>query len=838
LVSKASDSNVIRRLPPARSVGFLLFLILLSPLPAVAQSSPAPSPSRTGATRAEPLIPERVGKELEAHYIGESAIRLDGRLDDEAWQRAQAIDDMVQNDPDNMQPPTERTLVKVLYDDRSVYVGVINYMKDQTKITTALGRRDTFPRSDSIKITFDPRHDHLTAYTFDSNPDGVQGDMTWYDDTRSSTDYDAVWEVRTQKTVEGWTAEFRIPFSQLRFTITPGEPVVWGFNIRRDIVYNAEMIRWVATPRGAQGFVSRFGHLTFNKPPAPPRRFEVQPFTLARNEHLTAVGNDRDVTAGLDMRMGLGTSTTLSAAVNPDFGQVEQDPAVLNLSVFETFFPEKRPFFIEDSRVLVPNYPQVPMFHSRRIGQRPNRIAVPSGETVIERPDATTILGATKVTGKAKGWTYGGLSALTDREFALVEMANGQRTERLIEPYASYNVARVQKDILGGSSNVGGLLTGVMREKDYDAYTASMDYSLRWSQNKYSWNGQWSGTRSAINGEMQTGFGGVTNFNYSSKHIGFFGHYDYFNKTFKNSDLGFFGGRNNKTQIFGGSNIGNPDPGKILRRFNWNTNYFTQFNNDNLMLDKSFATGVDGQFLNYWQFFIGGGRSWDTYDDLDTRGGPPILKLGSWFTDSFIGTDSRKKIRVNVDAHLNGNNREGGFNRNFNVFVTYQPKPQLQTTISTGITRGHDAAQWIRNEDVTGDGVVDHVYGELDRNVVNMTVRSTYAFTRDMTLEVYLQPFVAVGDYTNIRRLARAKSFEFDPVTIADNPDFNTKSLRSNVVFRWEYRRGSTLYLVYNVSNSDFTRPGEFDAFRDLRSGFGAAGTQVLMVKFNYWLGL
>src|SRR6185436_4776982 len=374
----------MRRRPSARFV-FICLLSVLScatAIPAFAQ----PAAGRTGGS-AEPIVPEKVGKELHAFYVGESAPRIDGRLDDESWQRAQAIDDMVQNDPDNMQAPTERTLVKVLYDDRSVYVGVINYMRDPSKITTALGRRDTFPRSDSIKITFDPRHDHLTAFTFDSNPQGVQGDMTWYDDTRSSTDYDAVWEVRTEVTQEGWTAEFRVPFSQLRFTITPGEAVVWGFNIRRDIVYNAEMIRWVATPRGAQGFVSRFGHLTFAKPPAPPRRLELQPFALARQEHVTTTGSNQGLSGGLDFKMGLGTATTLSATVNPDFGQVEQDPAVLNLSVFETFFPEKRPFFIEDSRILVPNYPMMPMFYSRRIGARPGRIPVPSGEVIVERPD-------------------------------------------------------------------------------------------------------------------------------------------------------------------------------------------------------------------------------------------------------------------------------------------------------------------------------------------------------------------------------------------------------------------------------------------------------------------
>jgi hypothetical protein len=796
-----------------------------------------PAFGQSPAARSEPAVPEKAGKELQAFYVGETPPRIDGVLDDETWQSAQAIDDMVQNDPDNMKPPTERTVVKVLYDDRSVYVGVINYMRDPSRITDALGRRDTFPRSDSIKITFDPRHDHLTAYTFDSNPSGVQGDMTWFDDTRSSTDYDAVWEVRTRITSEGWTAEFRIPFSQLRFSLTPGEAVIWGFNVRRDIVYNAEMIRWVGTPRGAQGFVSRFGHLTFAKPPAAPRRLEVQPFVLAQEEHVTATGYGGGLSGGVDFRMGLGTATTLSASINPDFGQVEQDPAVLNLSVFETFFPEKRPFFIEDSRVLVPNYPQVPMFHSRRIGQRPNRYALAEGETVIERPDATTILGAAKVTGKANGWTYGGLTALTDREYAVVETDDGRRIERLLEPYTSYNVGRVQKDLFAGSSSVGGHGTAVLRDGDVDAYTGSGDYSLRWDQNKYTFNGQWSGTRTAIDGVMKNGFGGVTNFNYNAKHFAVFSHYDYFNSTFKNSDLGFFGNRNNKTQMNGGIDLRQPDPTRWFRSLNYNINYFTQYNGDWLLLDSSVANGVSVDFLNYWDAFAGVGKYAEAYDDLDTRGGPPIVKPGGWFSDVALGTDTRKPIRLSVDGHFNGN-AAGSLESNYNFRFNYQPSPQVQLSISTGITDAHDDAQWIESEDVTGDGVTDYVYGELDRNVVSVTARGTYAFTRDMTLEVYLQPFVAVGDYSNIRRLARPNSYEFEPVTIADDPDFNNKSLRSNVVFRWEYRRGSTLYLVYNISNSDDARPGQFSTFRDLRSGFGAAGTQVLMVKLNYWLGM
>jgi hypothetical protein len=812
-----------------RIFGFV-FLLGGAGAPASAQNNSSRSP--------EPAVPEKAGKELIAHYVGDTPPRIDGDLNDEVWQRAQAIEDMVQNDPNNMEAPTERTIVKVAYDDRTVYVAVMNYMRDKGRITTALGRRDTNPRSDSIKITFDPRHDHLTGYTFDSNPAGVQGDMMWYDDTRSSGDYDAVWDVRTQLHDEGWSAEFRIPFSQLRFSITPGEPVVWGFNVRRDITYNAETIRWVATPRGAQGFVSRFGHLTFEKPPAAPRRLEVQPFTLARQERETGVGNDEDATVGLDFRMGLGTATTLSAAVNPDFGQVEQDPAVLNLSVFETFFPEKRPFFTEDSRTLVPTVaPQATMFHSRRIGQRPQRYAIPDGETVIERPDATTILGATKVTGKSKGWTYAGLTALTDREYALVETAAGARAERLIEPYTSYNVGRVQKDIRGGSSYIGGHATAVLREGDFDAYTATADYSLRWKSNKYSWTGQMSGTRSAIDSVMENGFGYLTNFNYSSKHVGVFGHYDYFNDTFKNSDLGFFFSRNNKTNYAAGFNLAQPDPQKRFRSAVLFANFNRTFNGDWLKLDDGYFIGGELQFLNYWNMFLGTGRNRQTYDDLDTRGGPPIVKPASWWLDAFIGTDSRKKYRVNFGNFFTGD-REGSRNRSHRINLTLNPLPALQSTVGIEYTDARDDAQWIENTDVTGDGVDDHVYGTLERNVVSITARGTYAFTRDMTLEVYMQPFVAAGDYSNIRRFTTPKTYQFEPVVYTENPDFNDKSLRSNVVFRWEYRRGSTLFLVWNVSNSDDSRPGVFSAWRDLRSGFGAGGTQVFMVKFNYWLGL
>ncbi len=796
------------------------------------------------AARAEPAVPEKAGKQLHALRITGVVPRIDGQLDDDVWRLAQSIDDLVQNEPDNMMPPTERTVVQVAYDDRSIYVAVHCFMRDPSQIATGLGRRDNVPPSDLIRITFDPRHDHLTAYAFDTNPSGVQSDYTWFDDTRQNSDYDAVWDVRTLITSDGWTAEFRIPFSQMRFSVPPAGGMVWGFGVRRDLYRRGEFDRWVPTPRGAQGFVSRLGHLVFDARLDPPRRLELLPFATTGRESSSA-GSDVTANAGFDLRRGLGPSTTLSATVNPDFAQVELDPAVLNLSVFETFFPEKRPFFLEDSRTFVLNYSQFPLFHSRRIGQTPGRFALPSGDRLISKPDQTTILGAAKVTGKASGWTYGGLTALTSREYALVETttvaSTGEsvtgRTERLIEPRTSYSVGRVQRDILGGSSNVGAIGTAVVREQSTDAFTGGVDYNIRWKQNRYTWDGHWVGTRAPFGSELRTGFGGMTRFNYNGKYLSVNGATDHFGRDFRNTDLGFLNGRNNKTRLEGGFNLNHPDPWKALRSTSTFFDANWERSGDGVVFNKYVVGGANIQFRNFWGLNVNTGHNFDRLDDLDTRGGPPIARPANNFFNASVGTDSRKRWQLFVNGSGQRDDA-GGWGTTFGPNLRLQPSARLQTSLSTNYQHGRDVAQWITNVDTDGDGVTDNVYGRLARDVLSVTARTTYAFNRNLTFEAYLQPFAAVGAYSDIRRLARPSSFEFTPVGIPFNPDFNSKSLRGNMVLRWEYRPGSTVFLVWNMSTQDSSRAGVFSPLRDLGTAFGADGTHVLMIKMNYWLGL
>ena len=791
----------------------------------------------------EPLVPEKAGKELHAFRIRGAPPRIDGRLDDEVWQHAPALDDLVQEDPDNLEPPTERTVVQIAYDDRYLYISARCYTADATKIRTGLGRRDNFPQSDVIAFGFDPRHDHLTGYIFRVNASGVEADQTSFDDTSSSSDYDSVWEVVTQITPQGWDAEIRIPFSQMRFTVPPGDKAVWGMQVRREIAERGEVDRWVPTPRGQQGQVSRYGHLIFDDRLTPPHRVELMPYTLGQFEKESGLSPGGSIGAGTDLRIGIGTSATLSATVNPDFGQVEADPAVLNLSIFESFFPEKRPFFLEDSRTFVLQYNQVQDFYSRRIGRTPGHFELKSNETLVRKPDNTTIIGAAKLTGKSSGWTYGGLTALTSREYGIVDVTTQApdgsdvvtRERHLLEPMTQYSVGRVQRDILHGSSNVGGIATAVVREGDADAFTGGGDYNIRWNSNRYVWNGHWLGTHAPIDGIVKNGFGGVTNFSYSNKHLNVNGHYDHIGPTFRNADLGFLSSRVDKNEINGGLNLNQPDPRKIFRAQNYFVTATRRWNSDGLAFDKYFGVGTNLDFKNYWYVYLNYFYNFERLDDLDTRGGPPIVRPKSDNLNFGVGTDSRKRWRIFNDLTL-GHDNGGGWNGFLGPSLRLQPSSRLQTSIGATYNWGVDAAQWIKNIDTNGDGVDDNVYGRLRRNVVNITGRATYAFSRDMTLEAFLQPFVAVGKYSNVGKLARPNSFEFSPVSLDDNPDFNRKSLRSTVVLRWEYVRGSTLFFVWNLATSDESRPGVFSPARDLGGAFRAPGTNVLAVKVNYWL--
>jgi len=806
---------------------------MLGPRAAAAQEFPVYTPD-------EPARALKEGKVLRAFRITGTPPTIDGSLDDEVWRSAASTGGYIQRDPDNGAAMTESTRIQVAYDDRFIYVAIACEDSAPAAVAAGLSRRDEFGATDSVSIGFDPRHDHLTAYVFRTNPSAVQADLFVSDDERVDTDYNSVWEVQARIDAHGWVAEFRIPFSQMRFAITPGPGQVWGFQAERVIRRKAETGTWIPKPRGQRGEVSLFGHLVFDTALPPARRVEIMPYTLLRGERdaTTNGGTPSDFGAavGADLRLGLGSAATLSAAINPDFGQVEQDPAVLNLSVFETFYPEKRPFFLEDSRTFVPPYGLFQLFHSRRIGGEPRHFAVDEQDEVLTRSAETTILGAAKVTGKNRAWTYGALTAATGQEYAAVERQAGGRYDHLAEPRTSYSVARVQRDIWGGSSNVGAIVTSVIRDRSGDAFTGGIDYNLRWDENRANINGHWVATHAPGEGGVRTSGGGVANFNVSRKHWGTWSHVDHFGRDFRVDDIGFFRNRANRTAVDGGFSLEQPDPGRVFRRYGANICAVNAWNGE-VVFDRAICLNGFVGFLNFWNLNGGLTSRFETLNDIDTRGGPPIVDPAASFYWFRLETDSRKSWRI----ALFGNGKFASLARNGENRIapelTLQPSGRLQVALAAQYIRGIDLAQWIDNTDTTGDGVEDHVYGTLRRTVVDLTMRGTYAVHRDLTLQAYLQPFVAVGDYTDIRYLARPRSFEFEATTLGTDPDFNRKSLRANVVLRWEYIRGSTLFLVWNVLQEDTSRPGVFGGFRDVADAFGAAAARhVVMVKVSYWM--
>ena len=411
---------------------------------------------------------------------------IDGYFREAEWSLPEPADGFVQLEPDEGRPATEQTEIRILYDDEAIYFGCRMFDSDPGAIVARLARRDYEIESDQISIRIDSFHDHQTGFEFTVLASGTKVDIIQFNDGANEDDsWDAVWDVHTRIFTWGWAAEIRIPFSQLRFSQT-GE---WGVNFRRIVNRKNEVTFWVLVPKSEAGFISRFGHLEGLSAIPQPGRLEVLPYALGRVTDgpvspVNPEGTRWEADAGLDLKYGLAGNLTLNATVNPDFGQVEVDPAVLNLTTFETFYPEKRPFFVEGAQII--NFTTFGgnlgpgLFYSRRIGRPPSIQADTSGgRTLREYPATTTILGAAKLTGKtAGGLSIGALSAVTAEEEAVVVDSLGREARQVVAPLSSYNVLRLRQDVLQ-NSNVGGALTAVARRGGEPAFTGGFDWKLR-----------------------------------------------------------------------------------------------------------------------------------------------------------------------------------------------------------------------------------------------------------------------------------------------------------------------------------------------------------------------
>jgi hypothetical protein len=797
-----------------------------------------------------------------------------GTPTDEGWQTLIPVTAFVQREPKEGAEPSQRTEFRVAYDATTLYVRVRAFDAEPDKIVTYLTRRDDNSPGDWLRVFIDSYQDRRTAYEFAVNPSGVKQDRYWFNDTDRDDSWDAVWDVHVSRDRDGWLAEFQIPFSQLRFT--PGPTATFGFAVVREIGRLKETSTWPLLPRAATGYVSSFGELDGLSISSSPKRLEVLPYVVSDLTRQPTNGNPLvkasapDTTMGLDLKYALTSGLTFTATVNPDFGQVEADPAVVNLSAFETFFNERRPFFVEGSGNFNFNFDDGNLFYSRRIGRSPQGAGdLPGGDTVyLDSPPQTAILGAGKVTGRVGKFSIGVLHAVTREERAAV-IDDAARYEQPVEPLTNYSVGRVRREFANQSS-LGFIVTATERRLTDNlqflpssAVTGGADFDWRF-KSRYALAGYWAGSRvrgdaTAISRVQQTSahyfqrpdsaaldldpdatsLAGTTARIGISKiggeRIRFASNFGYKSPGFDISDLGFFR-RADEKNMNNWLQIRTEKPSRWFRSRFLNFNQYAHWNYDGDFLGGGGNINAHGNFTNNWS--VGGGYNFNRryFDDRLSRGGPGGLfedYNGVWF---YVNSDDRHTASFNYNGTVFADGH-GSFVREYVPAVTIRPVPAVALVAGMRIATSVADTQWVSN--VT-DTKPHYVFGRLAQTTVSFTGRVSYTMRPTLSLQLYAEPFVSAGDYGSFKELVDGRNpvyaARYAPFAYADNPDFNYRSFRTTNVLRWEYRPGSTLFVVWQQAREGNVDDGTFRFRRDFHDTFNIAGKNVFLVKLAYWL--
>ncbi len=808
----------------------------------------------------------------------QAAVRVNGELSEDIWGRIDPVDAFVQREPEEGGKPSQRTEFRVAYDESTLYVRVHAFDTEPDHVLGYLTRRDANSPSDWIRVFVDSYHDHRTAYEFAVNPAGVKQDRYWFNDNSRDDSWDAVWDVKVTQDSTGWTADFKIPFSQLRFNRSPS--TMFGFAVAREIGRLNETSTWPLLARSANGYVSSFGDLGGLTMNGSPKRLQIVPYTVAQLTEQPTDGNplvnERAPSGafGLDMKYALTPGLMLTTTINPDFGQVEADPAVVNLSAFETFFKEQRPFFIEGSGTFKFDSDcfdgPCSLFYSRRIGRSPQGTdSLPSGDAIYTDYSAqTTILGAAKLTGRVGKFSIGVLNAVTQEEQAAV--FDGARTfDQPVEPLTNYLVGRVRREFTNQSSfgfvvtSTNRKLPDALQTLPGNAFTGGADFDVRF-KSRYNLTGYLAGSTlrgsatamelvqensrhfyqrpdatsfhedptatslDGMSGRIGVGRIGGQRLRFNSQ-IGF--------KTpgFDLNDIGFLR-RADERWITNWIQFRSEVPNRWFRSRYLNVNEYSAWNFDGDRLVNGGNINGNVMFVNNWE--AGGGFSLNaaTIDDRMTRGGPAGISEGFNNFWSWFNTDNRKRVFLSFFLGHGWDGIRSSFFDHEST-LTYRPKPSLTVVTGFRVNRGIWDSQWTDN--VT-DSKDHYVFGHLDQTTFALTGRFDYTMTPNLSLQLYAQPFVSGGNYLNFRELIDGRNPVYDsryaPFAYDGNPDFNYKSFRSTNVLRWEYKPGSTLFVVWQQSREGSDTYGDVRFDRDFGRVFNIPSHNVFLVKLAYWL--
>jgi len=731
------------------------------------------------------------------NYLGANkAPVIDGKLDDASWNIVEWGSDFIENDPDENTPPTFQTAFKIIYDAKYLYIAIRSFDDDPSKIEKRLSRRDGFA-GDRVNVVLDSYYDKRTAFIFTVTAAGVKGDEIATDNGNNiDSSWNPVWYTKTSIDSKGWSAEMKIPLSQLRFGKSKEQ--IWGLNVVRNIFRANERSLWNRVPIDAPGFISESGELHGLINIKPQKQLEIQPFTVTQlNTYQKEGGNpfrdgqDFDLNGGLDAKIGITNDLTLDLTVNPDFGQVEADPSAITLDGFEIFFREQRPFFVENKNIFDFNFAdnQDNVFFSRRIGRSPQGYPSTGSGEFVNQPQFSTILGAAKFSGKTKnGWSIGVLESLTSKEYAEIDN-NGTRRKEIVEPGTNYFVGRLQKDFNDKNSYFGGIFTATNRniEGNLDflrkaAYTGGFDFKHQWKNRKYYVLGNFiasrvEGSKASIlntqtslthlfqrvdashvsvdpNRTSLSGTGGKFEFGKAST-----GHWLYSagfiwrSPGLELNDIGFLRQADNMKQ-YANLSYQTLKPFGIFRNIRASLEQFTSYDFEGNYNRMQYQFRLNFNFKNNSWISTGFMHKPRIYSNTELRGGPRFRfsrENAHWF---FVGSNSQKKFRMRV-GYVYSQAKQNNFSFfRLETGFTYQPINALSLSLSPSYSSNPNKTQYVTTRDF--NGITRYIDAEIRQQTLSASIRFNYNINPDLTIQYYGQPFIFRGRYKNFKYITNS----------------------------------------------------------------------------------
>lgn len=790
---------------------------------------------------------------------------IDGRDDDDVWRASTPVSGFRQFSPSEDIAPTYETEFRVAYDDRNFYVLVRANDPNPDQIERLLSRRDVKTNSDQIKIIIDGFLDRRNAIELIVNPAGVKRDGVYHSDATEDLSWDGVWDVGVQVDSQGWVAEFRVPFSQLRFAAL--EENTFGFGVWRDIARLNTRDAWPVFRQSTRTVVSQLGTVTGIRSVPGARRVELLPYAVAKSvPDVRGPGkaNRSEITGGLDAKAGIGSNLTVDATVNPDFGQVEADPSILNLTAFETRFEEKRPFFQEGIGLFRCGPPCDGPFYTRRIGRSPQL------RTSAADPAFTTILGAAKVTGRfANGYTLAILDAVTREEHGT--------TGAVIEPQTNYFVMRAARESQGGARQASMMITDVRRSLD-----ATTDPLLRSSSTVAIVQGV---TRFGRDGYELMGYSGQSFVRGSASAIAATqrSSVHYFQRPDGDEDYD-----PTRTSLFGGSTGGSVKKLRGAVKFEtfvrrstpqqemndiglvptvndmsirqilsyqqrsptpWFRSSFSQLSAEThwttggLPNSRQASLHTSGSLHNNWS-----GALTYTAGNLGgvncvacARGGPALRQSPFQMIRVDVIGDPRMALQPTAQVHYQTADEGRSFTTGGEAGFALRVANRFSASIAAAYDLSADDQQWVANFGALLSDTIHYTFARLDRRTLAVTARINWTATPDLSFQFYAQPFVSSGSYSDWRELRSPRAAAYDERfrsygTGASPAGFNFKQFNSNAVMRWEYRPASVLFLVWQQGRDEsMLNRGTFDGPRDVRDLFSAPPQNTLLLKLSYW---